>query len=198
MRLSRWIAGCSAGIVALGTTAAPVQWTIESGGNGHWYEYFDDASGFQSWSEASAAAASRVHAGQKGYLATVTSSGENAFIHTLTAGNRTWLGASDAGDEGNWTWRTGPESGQTLNYANWHPWEPNNLDFGNSYGDEDYLVMNFPHLDGQWNDIPLAAYGSIGYVVEYAQAIPEPSTYALMGLGLCAVAFAARRRGDIK
>lgn len=46
--------------------------------------------------------------GLQGYLATVTSAAENAFIKQKTQGVG-WIGASDAAVEGEWRWVTGPE-----------------------------------------------------------------------------------------
>ena len=75
---------------------------------GHFYRFV--ASPGIAWSAASAAAssaASKYH-GLQGYLATITSAGENAFIQQKTKGVG-WIGASDAAVEGEWRWVTGPE-----------------------------------------------------------------------------------------
>ena len=91
------------------------------------------------WSEASAACQA---AGQ--HLASVQSAAENALLVTAAAGNRVWIGGTDAASEGTWVWSP---SGTPLSYANWGVLEPNNAGNG-----EDCL--NGPEL---WNDLPCTA-----------------------------------------
>ena len=136
-------------------------------GNGHYYEYIS-APGIE-WQDAADAAAARSLYGLQGYLATVTSAEENAFIAPMLGGEG-WIGASDADVEGNWTWVTGPETGmafwqglsegtpQNGEYNNWSSNEPNNA------GDE-----NYAHFlsDGTWNDYNFTNDAIDGYVVEY-------------------------------
>lgn len=142
-------------------------------GNGHYYE-FVTASGI-SWTDAKNAAEARTFLGMQGYLVTVTSAEENAFVSSKLAGQG-WMGASDAGAEGDWRWVTGPEgsanggagtafwsgngSGTNVNgmYDNWNSGEPNDS------GGEDYAHFL---SDGQWNDYPHQLGNIQGYVVEY-------------------------------
>jgi hypothetical protein len=136
---------------------------------GHYYEF---VSGPLSWDNAKPAAESRSHAGLDGYLATVSSSGENDFISSKLSGEG-WMGASDApsyNGEGNWYWVTGPENGtqfwqgdwtgSVVNgcYNNWHSGEPNDCAPSEDYAH--FLV------EGTWNDLPDGIHGN-GYVVEY-------------------------------
>ncbi len=62
------------------------------------------------WTSAKAAAASPAmnYHGLQGYLATITSTAENAFIQLKTKGVG-WIGATDQAVEGDWRWVTGPE-----------------------------------------------------------------------------------------
>ena len=178
---------------AIGGSAAhgaPVQWTVGSGGNGHYYEFI--AGTDISWNTARGSALS---AG--GYLATITSAAENTFVAALvTAGGvRGWLGGSDAAVEGTFRWMDGPEAGNLLTYTNFPAGEPNN------FGDEDYLEMfgvaSAPFGVGQWNDLVLGGTAVNGYVVEYdtlPSSVPEPSTFAL-ALGGLAGWVMLRRRG---
>lgn len=74
----------------------------------HFYRFIDKPS--VAWSTAkyeSESAALKYH-GLQGYLATITTADENAFIQQKTKGVG-WIGASDQGVEGEWRWVTGPE-----------------------------------------------------------------------------------------
>jgi hypothetical protein len=139
--------------------------------NNHLYEYVP---GTITWNSAKPAAETRSKYGAQGYLATITSADENAFIQQrLTADG--WIGASDGyGEgsvEGDWRWVAGPETGtlfwrgqgggstQGGNYANWNSGEPNN-----SGGNED--CAQFYSNGTGWNDLP-CANTLPGYVVEY-------------------------------
>ncbi|PTQ76272.1 putative secreted protein with PEP-CTERM sorting signal [Nitrosomonas oligotropha] len=162
---------------ATGAVAAPVQWA----GNDHWYELVSTPLSF---GDATAEAATRTYLGLGGHLVTVTSADENTFVHTLTTGGATWLGASDVAVEGEWRWVSGPEAGQLLTYTNWGPGEPNNS------GNEDFAVYNNPWGGGLWNDRPDAG---IAYIVEYSAPVPEPEIYAMLLAGLGIIGFAGRR-----
>ena len=101
----------TSGWTAVAAPAGSTEWTAASGGNGNWYRY---VSGTVDWNAARTAAL-----GFGGYLATVTSVAENAFIQSLKgAGTRAWLGGSDAAQQGTWTWADGPEAGQTFSIGN--------------------------------------------------------------------------------
>jgi hypothetical protein len=131
---------CTAALAAPVSLAAPVQWTVASGGNGHWYEFVYSPGGF-TFGQARAAALGASHLGMPGYLATVTSQAENDFIYALakypvgavgtiydpanpsvSLGTTpvdgrdalTVLGGSDAVTEGTWAWFNGPELGSTF------------------------------------------------------------------------------------
>ena len=177
-----------AGILAGAAQAAPTQWTVGSGGNGHWYEFVSLPGG--SWDAAKTAAAATTHLGLQGHLATITSAAENSFLASL-AGGQGWVGASDRAVEGTWVWETGPEAGTvfwkdgaTLTYANWNGGEPNNS------GDEDYVVIK--QLPG-WNDAP-TNYAQ-AYYVEFSAAVPEPASALTLLAGLASLgAFATRRQ----
>ena len=130
----------AAPLAATSSMAAPVQWTVASGGNGHWYEFVYSPAGF-TFGQARAAALSASHLGMQGYLATVTSQAENDFIYAMakyppgamgtifdpanpsvSLGTTpidgrdalTVLGGSDAVAEGTWAWFNGPEAGSTF------------------------------------------------------------------------------------
>ncbi|MCB1501165.1 MAG: hypothetical protein KDK07_15490 [Bauldia sp.] len=131
---------------------------------GHYYKYVKTLA---THSEARSAAAA---AG--GYLATITSAAENAFLADLIVGQDlgAWLGGSDAGTEGVWTWTDGPEAGTTFwnqdsgapdgQYSNWAEGEPT----GVYHGLEEDVLHMMANSD-QWNDA--ADYWmTMGYFIE--------------------------------
>ena len=183
------------GATASAAQAAPVQWTVVSGGNGHYYEVVSGAA--ISWTDAQTAAGT---AG--GYLATLTSAAENNFVFGLVNNSAFWTsvdasitvgpwfglsqqpGSVEPG--GGWVWENGEGA---LGFENWDPAEPNNLNGIEHYG------HYFSYLGGPaatWNDIDNANGFTTSYVVEYTSLpapIPLPASLPLLlaavgGLGL--------------
>lgn len=160
--------------------ATPVQWS----GNGHYYEAMYVPSGID-WRAAYDSCQAR-----SGYLATLTSTEEHAFVYGLVSsrpelwyidgsgnGIGPWLGgfqAPGSGEPGGgWRW----VSDEPWSYTAWSPGEPNN--FG---GIEDRL--GFFKLSGligdRWNDMP-GATAVKGYVIEIPTPAPECTTAVLNG-----------------
>ncbi|MCK0157499.1 hypothetical protein MWU65_09940 [Cellulophaga sp. F20128] len=147
----------------------------------HYYEYVSDVG--ISWTDAHTAASSRTYFGLQGYLATLTSQVEADFSGSQATGVG-WIGASDAANEGDWKWMSGPEAGDSfwsggvsgteLTYAFWNNNEPNNS------GNEDYAHISHPNVNsnGSWNDLPNGGgsgnYEPKGYVVEYGGMPGDP------------------------
>lgn len=156
--------------------------------NGHYYEYVPDP---LPWPEAKVAAESLNYLGQTGYLATITSQGEQTFIEQMFDGiliphlGQIWIGGSDAAEEGKWEWVTGTEAGIQFwqggvagspvggafsNWAtlNWVQRQPDNS------GNEDFLSITYNANPGiypsdekyQWNDY-VGGTNYVGYLVEY-------------------------------
>jgi hypothetical protein len=165
--------------------AAPVQWTEASGGNGHWYELVTTAAAF---SDARTAALASSYLGLSGYLATITSAAEQAFLDASVNSSTAWLGGSDEAAEDVWKWLDGPEAGQDFTYTNWNGGEPNNQ------GDEDALVGWW--IGNTWNDYSSSLTNS--YIVEYSAAqvaaVPVPAALPLLATAVGALGLAARRR----
>ena len=112
-------------------------WPVSGGGNGHTYRVVAPG-GLISWDSANARG---VAAG--GYLATITSAAENAFVFSLVDDPTYWTQSSNdhgpwiggfqppgsSEPDGNWTWMTAPGASapEPFVYANWTAGEPNNL-----------------------------------------------------------------------
>jgi hypothetical protein len=167
---------------------------ISYSGNNHFYEFI---SGSLSWTTAKANAAAKTLLGMQGYLATITSQGENDFIQQKITGDG-WIGASDdysqitsagvagfadkTASEGKWYWVTGPTgeidtqfsnsnnspTSVSSRYINWNPGEPNNSGTNEHYG-EIYSSTG----TGKWNDLPNTSL--LGYVVEYGGMSGDPT-----------------------
>lgn len=88
-----------------------------------------------------------------GYLACVTSAGENAVISNLANGKFAWLGGYRV-NGGDWAW----VNGEAFSYSDWRNGEPNN-----TYFTEWYLHY---HADGAWNDIPAVNTSVYAFIIE--------------------------------
>lgn len=198
-------AGAAIALFALAgaASATPVQWV----GNGHYYEFIGAEQ--TDWLTDNAAATAMNYAGFQGYLATITSAGENAFIMGVADGNLSWIGASDDASqgttEGRWVWTGGPEAGQNFwnglsggaavggAYTNWNGGEPNNAG-----GAENFIELNWAGSSG-WNDAGTSTPQTIanGYIVEYGGtggAVPEPAGWGLMIVGIGSTGALLRNR----
>ncbi len=155
-------------------------------GNGHYYAVTRANAGWgNGYEESRATTLSQL--GITGYLATVTSAEENAFIANYATGRsdpsqpnyggtalqwRAFLAGCDPPDlgtwEGKWQWYTGEgnpdhgvifrDAGNNYGYSNWESRQPDNK------GNEDFLVIN---PGGGWNDV---AWKSSDYVTEWGRA----------------------------
>ena len=135
--------------------------------NGHFYRPISTGAFYNA---AKSAAAATTFKGQQGYLVTITSADEDAFIYNNVPQNQIWFALSDVAQEGYWRIDAGPENGtliKTANgqyagniagqYNNWAGGEPNNS------GGEHYAVTKWN--GSQWNDLPNNF--SCPYVIEY-------------------------------
>ena len=144
-----------------------------------------------SWEQAKICAASKTVGGAQGYLATITSSAEDAYVNGLkldTAGDgalrlpgEVWVGGSQLPGQSRpgtgWRWENGEGSIATLDepspgYSNWLPSEPNDA---GGFDSESHLAIGL-FADGddpRWNDEGNLA-NITGYIVEYD--IPRTSS----------------------
>jgi hypothetical protein len=135
--------------------------------NGHFYRPISTGAFYNN---AKSAAAATTFKGQQGYLVTITSADEDAFIFNNVPQSQIWFALSDVSQEGFWRIDAGPENGTLIKtqngqfagniagqYNNWAPGEPNNS------GGEHYAVTKWN--GSQWNDLPNGF--SCPYVIEY-------------------------------
>ncbi|HSX33768.1 MAG TPA: choice-of-anchor U domain-containing protein [Candidatus Saccharimonadales bacterium] len=146
--------------------------------NGHAYKVVDAGSPGLDWADAKTAADASTYGGVSGYLATVTSSAEDAFIQAMLPGTA-WMGASDAANEGDWKWVDGPESGTSFwsggvggttvggLYAGWQGGQPDNFN-----GTENCSEMRVS-TPSSWNDQSCASLRQF-YIVEYGDGSTIP------------------------
>ena len=116
-------------VLARNSTTNRLVWN----GNDHSYQRIENP---VNWQEAKIYCES-----QGGYLATIISKDENDFIFSQLGGSYSlWIGGTDAGQEGTWSW----VNGEPWSYSNWDVAEPNS-----AYGNENSLeIAN----NGKWND----------------------------------------------
>jgi hypothetical protein len=153
---------------------APVRWPIEQGGNNNRYQWVQRPQGI-SWEDASTEALSR-----GGWLATITSAAENAFVYSRLGGNQAfwrngvsganwgpWIGGFQLPGSiepgAGWGW---VQPGEAFSYANWAPGEPNNV-FANGLNEDRIHFFSAGPIPAAntWNDLPSSQLLS-GYVLE--------------------------------
>jgi hypothetical protein len=163
--------------ISVATTVNPTGF-FYNGVNGHFYR---PISAGNTYTGARAAALATTFKGQQGYLVTITSADEDAFIFNNVPQSSIWFALTDEVSEGMWRIDAGPEAGTLIKtsngqtagniagqYNNWAPGEPNNS------GNEDYAVTKWN--GSQWNDLPNNF--SCAYVIEYGTwANPADATF---------------------
>jgi len=150
-----------------------------NGVNGHFYRPIATGA---TYTNARAASLLTTFKGQTGYLVTITSADEDAFIFANVPQSSIWFALTDEVSEARWTIDAGPEAGTLIKinngqtngnipgqYNNWAPGEPNNS------GNEDYAVTKWGG-GSQWNDLP--NHFSCAYVIEYGTwTNPDDQTF---------------------
>lgn len=135
---------------------------------GHYY-YLYDMDNISSWDDAK-----KYCEEQGGYLATITSAEEDAFLFNYMRSQNCdsamfgLYDASQGGDSRDWKWVTG----EAFSYRNWEDGEPNNY-----YGDEYYGGYYWEFSDGKWND---GSYAGDPFLCEWSEGSPakaeQPTT----------------------
>jgi hypothetical protein len=151
-----------------------------NGVNGHFYK---PVTAGTTYTGARAASLLTTFKGQTGYLVTITSASENAFIYTNVPQANIWFAATDEVIDGKWVIDAGPEKGTVMKtsngqtagnisgvYNNWAGGEPNGYNHG-----EDYAVTNWSGAS-TWND--LSNNWSNPYIIEYGTwSNPDDATF---------------------
>jgi hypothetical protein len=169
------------------------EWSVSSGGNGHFYDPVLVSAGID-WEGANAAATAR-----GGYLATITSAEENAFVYSLVDDPAFWRDTGPVNGEGpflggyrlsynpsnpaaDWHWVTG----EPWVYTNWVPIEPS----GDQTQNRLHFFGYYSRQGPQWNDLPHVNYFENGYIVEFDQnpvPVPGAALLGMIGLGYSAM-----------
>jgi uncharacterized membrane protein len=173
-------------------TAAWIEWPVSAGGNGHSYGAVLVGSPGISWADANSAAIA-----SGGYLATITSAEENAFVYSLFADNSSywhaynniptnntfgpWLGgyqlAGASSPSTGWQWVTGEGWG----FTSWQPGEPN--DYAGYAEDRLLFFAGLGVRNPNWNDVSEQSPWMATPYAYIAERTPEPATLSLLALG---------------
>jgi hypothetical protein len=165
-------------LLSVAATVNPVGYYY-NGVNGHFYRPIATTA---TYTNARAAALLTTFKGQKGYLVTITSADEDAFIFNNVPQTNIWFALTDEASEARWTIDAGPEKGTLIKinngqlngnipgqYNNWANGEPNDS------GNEDYAVTKWGG-GSQWNDLPNNFNNP--YVIEYGTwSNPDDQTF---------------------
>jgi len=164
-------------LLSVAATVNPVGYYY-NGVNGHFYRPITTGA---TYTNARAASLLTTFKGQTGYLVTITSADEDAFIFNNVPQSNIWFALTDEASEARWTIDAGPEKGTLIKinngqlngnipgqYNNWANGEPNDS------GNEDYAVTKWN--GSQWNDLP--NHFNNPYVIEYGTwTNPDDATF---------------------
>jgi hypothetical protein len=164
--------------LSVAATVNPVGYYY-NGVNGHFYRPISTTA---TYINARTLASQQTFKGQQGYLVTITSADEDAFIFNNVPQGNIWFALTDEASEARWTIDAGPEKGTLIKinngqlngnipgqYNNWASGEPNDA------GGEDYAVTKWGG-GNQWNDLP--NHFNNPYVVEFGTwTNPDDATF---------------------
>jgi hypothetical protein len=154
-----------------------------NGVNGHFYRPITATNERTTYTNARARSLLTTFKGQTGYLVTITSASEDAFIFANVPATNVWFAATDEVVDGRWVIDAGPERGTVMKtsngqtagnipgvYNNWAQGEPNG-----SNGSENYAVAKWNGVSS-WND--LSNNWNNPYVIEYGTwTNPDDATF---------------------
>jgi hypothetical protein len=164
-------------VLSVAATVNPTGY-FYNGTNGHFYRPISTGA---TYTNARTLSSQQTFKGQQGYLVTITSADEDAFIFNNVPQSNIWFALTDEASEARWTIDAGPEAGTLIKinngqlngnipgqYNNWAPGEPNNS------GNEDYAVTKWN--GSQWNDLPNHFVNP--YVIEFGTwTNPDDATF---------------------
>jgi hypothetical protein len=169
-------------VISVAATVNPTGF-FYNGTNGHFYKPITATNERTTYTNARSRSLLTTFKGQTGYLVTITSADEDAFIFANVPATNVWFAATDEVIDGRWVIDAGPEKGTVMKtqngqlngniagvYNNWAQGEPNG-----SNGSENYAVAKWNGA-ANWND--LSNNWSNPYVIEYGTwTNPDDATF---------------------
>jgi hypothetical protein len=169
-------------VLSVASTVNPTGF-FYNGTNGHFYKPITTTNERTTYTNARARSLLTTFKGQTGYLVTITSADEDAFIFANVPATNVWFAATDEVIDGTWVIDAGPEKGTVMKtqngqlngnipgvYNNWAQGEPNGAN-----GSENYAVAKWNGA-ASWND--LSNNWNNPYVIEYGTwTNPDDATF---------------------
>ncbi len=140
-----------------------------NGVNGHFYKPVYPGT---TYTAARSASLLSTFKGQTGYLVTITSASEDAFIQLNVPQTNIWFACTDEVTDGRWVIDAGPEKGTVIKtsnatsgnvvgqYNNWAGGEPNGYNHGEDYAVTKWNGNLWNDLNNNWNNAYVIEYGT--------------------------------------
>ena len=143
-----------------------VQWTIEEGGNGHWYLAVEVG---ESTTESSMIAFAN---GLGASLASISSLAEDAFVRSVASNatpNTALLGGYET-SEGEFIWLDGTD----FNYTNWDAGQPDGVNAGEYIAY--YEISNFD----KWHDVSFTDSTVSHFIIEFSETLTDCNSNGIL------------------